>query len=107
MSDAWMFVAELLSNVVGLSWIALAMEVHWRQVRGPRPLAARTAIALRGLGVLALSSSLGLCLRADHASMASLVWIMSLATAALSVAFTLAWRPHWLAPLALGGGRSQ
>ena len=44
----------------------------------------------------ALLASLLLCLRADHASMAVLVWVMSLAAAALLVAFTLAWRPHWL-----------
>lgn len=99
MSNAWLFVVELLSNVIGLSWIALSMDVHWRQIRGSHPLTARTLLVLRTLGVLALILSLSLCLRADHASMASLVWIMSLAAAAFSVAFTLTWRPHWLAPL--------
>ncbi|WP_420884945.1 DUF3325 family protein [Achromobacter piechaudii] len=36
----------------------------------------------------------------DHASMATLVWVMSLAVAAASVAFTLAWRARWLRALA-------
>ena len=31
--------------------------------------------------------------------MAALVWVMALAAAALVVAFTLSWRPRWLAPL--------
>jgi Protein of unknown function (DUF3325) len=32
--------------------------------------------------------------------MAALVWVMFLAASALLVAFTLAWRPRWLAWLA-------
>jgi hypothetical protein len=54
---------------------------------------------MRMLGVMGLLLSLGLCLNADYASIAALVWIMSLAAAALAVAFTLAWRPRMLAPL--------
>jgi hypothetical protein len=38
-----------------------------------------------------------LCLNADHVSMASLVWVMSLAASAMVVAFTLTWRPRALA----------
>jgi hypothetical protein len=102
MSEAWPFVAELLLNILGLSWMALAMDAHWRQVLRSDSLAPRGAVVLRSLGTSALVLSLYLCLRADHATMAALVWIMSLAAAALSVAFTLAWRPHWLAPLFFG-----
>ncbi len=92
----WLLVA-LLCSLVGIGWLALAMEVHWQQVRGAQAQAGRaTVFALRVLGAAALLASLLLCLRADHASMAVLVWVMSLAAAALLVAFTLAWRPHWL-----------
>lgn len=88
----------LLCSLGGLACLALAMEVHWRQVRGSHALLPRhTAIVLRVLGVVALSASLALCLFADHVSMAVLVWVMSLAASAAAVAFTLAWRPLWLA----------
>lgn len=97
MADAWLLFGALLSNVAGLSWLALAMDVHWRQVRDSRPRAASTVIVLRILGALALALSFFLCLRVDHVSMASLVWVMSLAAAALLVTFTLAWKPRWLA----------
>ena len=60
------------------------------------PLAPATARILRVFGALALAVSLALCLAVDHASMASLVWVMALAAAALAVAFTLTWRPRWL-----------
>jgi hypothetical protein len=92
-----LLVGAWLLTLAGLAWFALTLDAHWRQVRGAAP-APRHAV-LRGLGTAALCASLLLCLRADHVSMAPLVWVMSLATGALAVAFTLAWRPRWLAPL--------
>jgi hypothetical protein len=83
----------------GLAWLALSMEAHWRQLGDRAPLPARRVRLLRGQGAAALAASLAACLQADRASMAALVWIMLLAAAALTVAFTLSWRPRWLAPL--------
>ncbi|MBL8265026.1 DUF3325 domain-containing protein [Steroidobacter sp.] len=99
MREVVMLVASLLACVLGFASLALAMEPHWRQVRGDVPIPRPTVIVLRVLGGVALFASLLLCLRVDHASMASLVWVMALAGAALIVAFTLAWRPRmwaWL-----------
>ncbi len=79
--------------VLGFAWLALAMEVHWKQVRNDQPTQG-TAKILRILGSLSLFVSLVLCLFTDHASMASLVWVMLLAAAALIVAFTFTWRPR-------------
>jgi hypothetical protein len=53
------------------------------------------------LGACALVLSLLLCLMADHVTMAPLVWVMSLAAAALIVALTLAWRPRLLLPFVI------
>jgi hypothetical protein len=94
-----MLLAAIISNVLGLAWLALSMDSHWRQVRGGQPLTRQSVVALRTLGALALAISLFLCLRADHVTMAPLVWVMALAAAALVVAFTLAWRPRFLVPL--------
>jgi Protein of unknown function (DUF3325) len=97
--DSLLLVAALASAIVGLGWLALAMDVHWEQVRGPVLPAPGAVKTLRVLGVAALALSLGLCLKVDHASMASLVWVMALAAAALVITFTLSWRARWLAPL--------
>ncbi|QPF73254.1 DUF3325 domain-containing protein [Roseateles sp. DAIF2] len=95
-----MLAGALLAALLGLAWLALAMDVHWEQVRGRGAPQPRGAVrALRVLGVLALAGSLWLCLLVDHVSMASLVWLMALAAAALTVAFTLSWKPRLLAPL--------
>jgi hypothetical protein len=96
---ALLLALALAASALGMAWLALAMDVHWAQLRGAQPLRAGTQRALRGAGALALVASFGFCLRADHATMAVLVWVMSLAAGALAVAFALAWRPHWLAPL--------
>ncbi len=102
MPDAFKFVIALAACVAGMGWLALAMEAHWEQVRGRQPISRRTAIFLRVLGALALAVSLVLCFWIDHATMAPLVWVMAIAGAALMVAFTLSWRPHWLGVLLLG-----
>jgi hypothetical protein len=97
--QALLLAAALVACTLGLAWLALAMEVHWSQVRAQAALPAVTQRRLRLLGAAAIVLSLLLCLRADHPGMAALVWIMALALAALLVAFTLSWRPRLLAPL--------
>lgn len=99
MREVVMLVAALFASVCGCAWLALAMEPHWRQVRGDAPINRRVTTMLRVLGAVALLLSLWLCLQVDHVSMASLVWVMALATAALIIAFTLAYRPRTLALL--------
>ena len=56
----------------------------------------RRALKALATGTAALAASLGICFRVDHASMAPLVWTMTLTASAMFVAFTLAWRPRWL-----------
>lgn len=97
MPDSLQLVLALLLTLIGVAWLALAMQGHWRQVRGDRALTSRTALTLRCLGALALASSLLLYLGVDHGSMASLVWTMSLVASAVIVAFVLSWRPSTLA----------
>jgi hypothetical protein len=53
--EAFAFTIVLASCVAGMGWLALAMEVHWLQVRGAHALSRRTAVALRVLGALALA----------------------------------------------------
>lgn len=96
---SWLLAAALAASVAGMGWLALAMQVHALQV-WKRTLAPAAVTVLRVLGSIALLAALLLCLAADHATMAVLVWVMALAGAAVAVAFTLAWRARWLGVLA-------
>lgn len=95
-SAAWMLAGAALAALVGFAWLALAMDTHWQQVHGRAAPTALSRKLLRLLGGLLLTASLMLCLQADHASMAVLVWAMLLAGAAALIAFVLAWQPRWL-----------
>jgi hypothetical protein len=99
MPDALLLAAAVACNMIGLAWLALGMPTHWQQALCERALPRGMARLLRALGVAGLTVSLALCLQVDHASIASLVWVMALAAAALAVAFTLTWWPRALAPL--------
>lgn len=98
-SAAWLLLAALLASIAGMGWLALSMQVHARQAWGDVP-AAMTLRVLRWMGAAGIAVALALCLRADHASMAVLVWVMTLSGAALLNAFLLASRPRWLRLLA-------
>lgn len=98
--DNLLLTAAAVLCVSGMAWLALAMDVHWKQVN-KNPQSTQTVKVLRILGYAALFVSLVCCLAVDHATMASLVWIMLLAGSALSVALTLSWRPRLLRLFAL------
>lgn len=99
MLDGFLLFGAFLVTLAGMGWLALAMNVHWKQVR-QGVLSVNTIRVLRIFGGAALIGSLMLCLRVDHASMAALVWVMLLAVAAVSIAFTLSLRPRLLRVLA-------
>lgn len=90
--------AAIAVCICGMAWFALSLDAHWRQLRAKSASPALVR-QLRLLGWISMVTSLCLCLAADHASMASLVWVMTVAASALVVAFTLTWRPRLLAPL--------
>jgi hypothetical protein len=99
MHDELWLAAALISTLAGMGWLALAMDVHWDQVSAGASRPRRTAITLRMLGFAALGASLGMCLRADTATMAMLVWMMMLAMSAAIITFVLSARPRALAVL--------
>lgn len=99
MSDYFLLAGAVLLNVAGFGWLALAMDAHWRQVRGGGKPTPGARILLRVAASMAFLFSLVLCNLPDHATIAALVWVMALTAGALAVAFTLTWRPAWLRPL--------
>jgi hypothetical protein len=96
MVESAMLAGAALAAVLGFAWLALAMDTHWQQVHGQAAAPTLSRRLLRVLGSLLLAASLMLCLQADHASMAVLVWAMLLAGSAVLIAFVLAWQPRWL-----------
>ncbi len=74
---------QLATSFCGMGWLALGMKTHWQQVRGDAAISTSSVRTLRILGVIALVSSMVLCGLANHPSIAVLVWVMSLAAAAL------------------------
>lgn len=105
-SDVSLLAIALGLCIVSFGWLALAMDVHWRQVCATEPPSRGAVRWLRGMGFIGLAGSLVVCLQVDHASIASLVWVMNLASAALTIAMILAWAPRWLRVLALGWRRA-
>lgn len=98
--QAWLFLAAI-SALVGMGLLALSLEAHWRQVSLSNPPSGSGKVLLRMLGYTNLGLSLVFCLLADHASMAALVWVMFLASAAFATGMLLTWRPGVLRPLSI------
>jgi hypothetical protein len=100
MADGMLLMAVFLSACAGFACLALSQRRHWAQVLSgepPRP----TVFVLRTLGSALLLLSLIIALLRDGPSFGSLLWATAISVAALAVAFTLAWRPAVLCPLAV------
>ena len=75
---------------------ALAMDAHWKQVRGIGKPTPSVRTLLRTAASMAFFLSFILCNQTDHATIAALVWVMALTAAALTVGLMLTWRPALL-----------
>lgn len=104
MPDVALLFLALVVTELGMGWLALAMDAHWNQVREASARSPAVIMSLRVSGAVSLLVSLLLCLVADTATMAVLVWMMMLAVSAATIAFILSWRPRVLAPLAAFAG---
>jgi hypothetical protein len=94
MPDALYLTVAALCCFLGMAWLALAMDVHWAQVKQiPLANSCPPKVTLKVLGCTALSVSLVLCLMADRPSIAGLVWIMLMIGSAVALAFALAKKP--------------
>lgn len=102
--ESWLMCFAAISSFVGMSWLALARETHWRQVC---PSARQPLRTLQLAGSVALLLSLGLCFQADYPSIAVLVWVMLAGGSALVVALLLSWRSPWLRMLAITRPRRE
>ena len=95
-AHAAILLAVAVAATMGFGWLALAMDAHWRQVRGGAAPRRGTRATLRLLGLAGLSASALLSVAADGPGIGTLVWLMLLAAGATATALALAWRPRLL-----------
>jgi len=101
MSDTLLLLGVFAAAYAGFALLALSQQRHWNSVAGTTPPCRVQIIVLRAVGGAMIALSLVLALMRDGPSFGSLVWATAISLAALAVAFTLAWRPAVLRPLAL------
>lgn len=101
MADLLATFGALVMCCTGCALLALSQREHWSAAGGllpyPSPHAVRTA---RVIAFVLLAGTLAPCIAWHGAGFGLLLWVLLLATGGLATTFTLAWRPHWLAPLA-------
>lgn len=86
----------LVLYLLGLACLALTQDKHWKTLRLYSQRQDR--VAPIGWGSLALS--LLLAWTNQGVAFGSLIWLLLLPPSGFALAFTLAWRPQWLRPLA-------
>lgn len=100
MPDTALMIVAALGSYLGFVLLALTQERHWcavcaapalQRVRAAWPAAAGLALQLLAFV---------LSIRAQGPSFGSLLWAVMISAAAMAVAFTLAWQPRWLRPIA-------
>lgn len=102
--------AGLLLASFALSWLGFALlassQTKYRHAmaltRAPSPPVLRLR---RGVGALLLLAALVLTGLSNGPSFGTVLWLLMLSLAALTVALVLAWRPRWLTAIAQMGAR--
>lgn len=100
MPDTALAIIAALGSYLGFVFLALAQARHWRAVCASPALRVRTAWPVAA-GLTLQLLALVLIVSAQGPGFGSLVWAVMISAAAMAVAFTLAWQPKWLRPIAL------
>jgi hypothetical protein len=95
-----MLVTLVVACYFGFALLALSQDRHWHHVEGTRHCPPRLVIPLRCAGFASLLLALTLALFRDGASFGALLWATMISMGAFAVVATLAWRAHWLRPVA-------
>lgn len=104
---ALLLITATAAGYLAFACLALAMPRHWSAATGRRDAAAPPRRRLRRLGFALLAGACGLCVGRDGPAFGSLLWLVLMSVTAVALALTLAWRPHWLAPMRCFSRRPQ
>jgi hypothetical protein len=92
--------AGFMAAWLGFALLALSQQRHFVHVHKSNVPAAHVIYARRAIGFIAIGANLVCCMASQGASFGALLWVLSLSAAAMAIALTLTWRPHWLYCLA-------
>lgn len=92
--------AGLMAAWLGFALLALSQERHLVRFYQSNVPPAPSLRAQRAIGFIAIGASLACCIAGQGVSFGSLLWVLSLSAAAMAIALTLTWCPHWLYGLA-------
>ncbi|ARU59484.1 hypothetical protein OLMES_5504 [Oleiphilus messinensis] len=92
MSEVFWLLFAIVFSLTSMAWFALSINSHWKQVFGNTCSNAH-ALRIRSVGMGLLLLSAICCFKADHPTMAILVWIMLIPTSAILVALMLSKKP--------------
>jgi hypothetical protein len=111
MANAALVALALASSYLGFALFASSQKAHHARVAGlssRAELPPATRRRCQALGTLALAVAFAASVAAEGPSFGSLLWVLGLAGAGLSVTFTLSYRPHWLRAVrrTIAGGES-
>ena len=103
LKQEWLFGMELgqqkrRAEVVVL--MALSQQRHFVHAYKSNVPAAYAIDVQCAIGFIAIGANLVCCIAGQGASFGALLWVLSLSAAAMAIALTLTWRPHWLYCLA-------
>jgi hypothetical protein len=96
MLDAALLAGLFAANYCGLGLLASSQAKHWPHVTGTSLNPRRPTWLVRALGCGLLAGSVVVAVLRQGPGFGSILWCTSLSISAISVAFTLTWRPHWL-----------
>jgi hypothetical protein len=101
MAEVWWVCLSYASSYAGFALLALRQRPHYSAVTGeksrgplPKPLLRQNL----AFGSTLLGASFVCCLLAQGPSFGSILWVLLLGAGAVSVLFTLTYRPRWLRP---------
>jgi len=100
MSDTLLLLGVFAAAYAGFALLALSQGRHWTSAVSTALQCRVQIVVLRTVGGAMIAFSLGLALMRDGPTFGALLWATAISLAALAVAFTLAWRPGLLRPLA-------
>lgn len=98
MTDTVWLLLAAVTMLLATGWLALSLQTHWRQVYGSGA-AVPAVLRFRIAGWSALLVAALCCFKADHPSMAVLVWFTLFSAAAMTISMLLSYRPSWLRAL--------
>lgn len=96
MRDLLLTLAAFALALWGFALLALSQERHVEHVFGRHARPAPRLRVQRATGFTAIGLGLPACVAAEGAAFGSLLWVVLVCAAAMAVALTLTWRPHWL-----------